>query len=422
MEAADHARGRKRVSATPIVTGPKMLAYETAKALAVDPDAAVRVELAGRADMRPELLYYMADDDDPAVRAAVAGNDLTPIQASPRLARDRSADVRAVLAGKLARSLPHLTAEEHAAMHDLAVNALMMLAADQAVRVRTALATAIKDVDCAPPKLVAMLARDVAREVAEPVLRTCALLSDEDLLGIIAAHPVPWVLEAISRRPTVSAADAVLAEGDAGASAALSDNPGADLSAAADAGEVILRGAPDPTLPVGRAALPPEITAKLADFVEDGMRGALADSGAFDGETGDEIADVARRRLDFARDYSSGERPEARALRLFQAGALGEEAVWDALSWGDLAFVRAGLALMTRTPASVIQRVLDTQSAKAVTALAWKAGLSMRGARLLQQKAAGIHPRRILNARHGTDYPLSEEELQFQLDLFGIGE
>lgn len=387
--------------------GVDALSYETAKVLAVNPDPSVRAGLAARPDTRPELLYYMADDNDPSVRLAVAGNAATPVRASARLARDPNADVRAVLAAKLARSLPHLTAQEHAALHELAVNALTMLAADQAVRVRAALASAIKDVDCAPPKLVATLARDVAREVAEPVLRTCALLSDEDLLSIIAAHPGPWVLEAIARRPNVSAAvaDAVRAEQEP------------------EAGTAVLTSGPAAAAPWEggtRGALPPEITAKLTDFVEEGMREALAGSGAFDPETGTEIADVARRRLDFARGYGSGERPAARAARLFAAGELDEEVVWDAISWGDRDFVRAALALLAKLPPELVQRILDTQSAKAITALAWRAGLSMRGARLLQHKAAGIHPKRLLNARHGTDYPLGEEEMRFQLGLFGI--
>ncbi|MFM2041945.1 MAG: hypothetical protein RLY86_521 [Pseudomonadota bacterium] len=406
-------------AAPPALRAPA-LGYDAAKAMAADPDPSVRAGLAARGDVRPELLYYLADDDEPAVRRAVAANALTPVRASTRLARDRDDEVRALLAGKLARLLPHLTGAEQAAMNDLALNALNMLAADQLVRVRAALASAIKDVDCAPPRLVATLARDMAREVAEPVLRTCVQLSDEDLLGIIAAHPVPWVLEAIARRPSVSprVAEAVGAGSDPAATAAPQGDPGAAAGDSAQAAEGMMV---EPALgPGGRPILPARLTSRLAEQVELDLRDALADEAGFDPDTADDIVAVARRRLDFARDYSHGERPEERAARLFAAGALTEEVVWDAISWGDRAFMRVALALLARIPPDVVQRILDTQSAKAVTALAWSAGLSMRGARLLQQKGAGIHPRRLLNARHGTDYPLSEEEMRFQLELFGI--
>ena len=416
--------------AAPPAARPPALSYVAAKAMAADPDPAVRAGLAARGDVRPELLYYLADDDDPAVRRAVAANALTPVRASTRLARDRDDEVRALLAAKLARLLPHLTGAEQAALNDLALNALNMLAADQLVRVRAALASAIKDVDCAPPRLVATLARDMAREVAEPVLRTCVQLSDEDLLGIIAAHPVPWVLEAIARRSSVSprVAEAVGAGSDptAAATAAPQDDTAGTEAAgvearaqaeATDEATVVV----EPALgPGGRPILPARLTSRLAEQVEIELRDALADGAGFDPDTADDIVAVARRRLDFARDYSNGERPEERAARLFAAGALTEEVVWDAISWGDRAFMRVALALLAQIPPDVVQRILDTQSAKAVTALAWSAGLSMRGARLLQQKGAGIHPRRLLNARHGTDYPLSEEEMRFQLELFGI--
>ena len=77
---------------------------------------------------------------------------------------------------------------------------LEQLARDQAVGVRQALATSLKDVACAPPDLCLHLARDVEREVAEPILHYCATLTDKDLLSIIAEQPKSWVLSAIAQR------------------------------------------------------------------------------------------------------------------------------------------------------------------------------------------------------------------------------
>ena len=40
----------------------KSIDYDTAKALAASPDPAVRLKLARRADIQPEILYYLAVD------------------------------------------------------------------------------------------------------------------------------------------------------------------------------------------------------------------------------------------------------------------------------------------------------------------------------------------------------------------------
>lgn len=397
------------------------IAYERAKALAASPDASTRADLALRPETPPELLYYLADDDDPLVRRAVAYRAETPVQAASRLARDSDTDVRVLLSRKLARVLPHLTGPEHAAIRDLAHHALTMLAADQVVRVRAALAGALRDVAVAPPALVAQLARDVARDVAEPILRGCVTLPDEELLAIIAAQPVPWVLEAIARRDHVSppVADAVAASGDAVATASLLANPGAAISDGA-----MTRLVAKPLAVFGRGGtaakplLPPSLLGKLAGIVEDSIRGELAGQG-FDKSDRQEVVEVTRRRLDWARDYVKREAPDAKAARLKAEGKLDENAVWDALSWGDKPFVREALALRGDLPADLVQRIIDTQSARAITALAWRAGLSMRCARLLQLKS-GLPPTKLLNARHGIDYPMTEAEMRWQLELFGV--
>ncbi|QJE71916.1 DUF2336 domain-containing protein [Aerophototrophica crusticola] len=392
-----------------------LLPYEQAKALAAHPDPSVRGWLATRPDVQPELLFFLAEDPDVGVRRAIAGNDATPVQAARRLSRDADADVRRLLGAKLARALPHLTGAELASLRDLAHQVLNDLAADQVVRVRAALASTLADVEVAPPRLVARLARDVSREVAEPVLRTCVTLTDEELLSIIASQPLPWVLEAIARRPTVSqqVADRLEATGDPDALAALHANPGAPHSPGT--GTALVEVIPPPPV---RSGLPATLTGRIAEVVGSGIRDELAAEG-FDREARDTVVAVTGRRLDWARGYADREPPEKRALRLMEEGTLDEEAVWDALSWGDMTFTRAALALKARIPLPVVQRILDTQGPKAITALAWKAGLSMRCARALQAKA-GVPPRKLLNARHGTDYPLGEVEMLWQLELFGI--
>ncbi|HYC06135.1 MAG TPA: DUF2336 domain-containing protein [Azospirillaceae bacterium] len=391
----------------PAVNSRALMAYQKAKDRAADPDPSVRAELAVQVDVRPELLYYLADDDAPEVRRAVAANDATPLRAVARLARDPDPQVKEFLAARLGRALPGLLPAEQAALRDLAVHALEMLAADQLARVRAAVASAIADIDCAPPRIAVTLARDVAREVAEPVLRLCAGLSDEALLDLLASRAGEgWVAEAIAARRAVSrpVAEAVLRGGDAAAAASLLNNPGASLP------------------PLGTPGLPPDFARRLSSFVDETVRWALRRDGGLDARASEEISDAVSRRLDWARDYVRKEQPEMRAARLYDAGRLTEEAVWDALSWGDRAFVQAALALLARIPPEIVRKMLDSGSPRAVTALAWRAGLSMRGARQLQARGAGIPPRKLLNARHGVDYPLTETELLWQLEFFGIAD
>lgn len=416
--------------------------YETAKELAVHGDTAARTRLAASPGVAPELLYYLADDDDAAVRGAVVANPATPARAYARMARDPSETVRALLARRLARLLPEVQGEALTALRDMACHALEMLAIDQVARVRAALAGAIADVECAPPGLVARLARDVAREVAEPVLRACVTLTDQDLLDILGQRPEPWVAAAVAQRPHLSPAlaraVAVVPARAVRAPDAPAAVPGAVtvLPPGMAASGLVLdeTGRPVPAVPGGDAgvadgdALPqadrPQaerpLAERMAAAVENSLRQRLEAQGAFDREGVAGIAAVTQRRLQWAREYGSHEAADHRAARLHAQGTLGEEAVWDALSWGDRAFVCAALALLAGTDAATVARVLDTQSPRAVTALAWRAGLSMRGARQLQARGARIEPRRLLNARGGTDYPLTETEMRWHLGLFDI--
>jgi len=133
---------------------PEKLSYEESRALAEKGSDKARVDLAGRADLRPEVLYFLAEDPSSEVRRRIAANSLTPRQAYPILARDADEAVRAELAGRVAK----LTGEQ-----DLGVQAktqryvedtLELLARDQAVRVRRILSEALKSVAAAPPQVI----------------------------------------------------------------------------------------------------------------------------------------------------------------------------------------------------------------------------------------------------------------------------
>jgi len=60
-----------------------------------------------------------------------------------------------------------------------------------------------------------------------------------------------------------------------------------------------------------------------------------------------------------------------------------------------------GLALLAGLKPAAVERILSTRSPRAVTALVWQAGLSMRFARQIQLRLARISPKLVLNPRDG---------------------
>jgi uncharacterized protein (DUF2336 family) len=418
----------KRKAAAP---DPK-LSYDESKRLARDGDRVVRERLADREDVRPEVLYFMAEDDSAEVRVRIAANVSTPRQADLILARDRDEAVRERLARKIETLLPELDADAQAQAHKYLVEVIEILAQDQVTRVRQIVAETLKEVASAPSHVIRRLARDAAEVVACPVLEFSPLLSDQDLLEIIESGSNSGRLTAISRRQGVGeqVTDAIVATEDEGAITALLDNDSAQIR------EEALDGLVAAALEVSawheplvrRPRLPASAARKLAGFVASSLLELLRARDDLDRETARLVAREVERRIEDEAEEAAkkgietadadGEPAEKRAERMFKAGELGNQVLTRALSGGDRGLVRHGLALRADLPLSLIDHVLAAHSAKGVTALAWKAGCTMRFASQLQLRLGGIAPNQVLNPRGGTDYPLSDEEMDWQLDFF----
>ena len=408
------------------------LSYDESKRLARDGDPAARVRLAGREDVRPEVLYFMAEDDSAEVRGRIAANVSTPRQADLILARDRDQAVREKLARKIERLLPELDADAQAQAHKYLVEVIEILAQDQVTRVRQIVAETLKEIASAPSHVIQRLARDAAEVVACPVLEFSPLLSDQDLLEIIESRGNSGRLSAISRRQGVGeqVTDAIVATQDEGAISALLDNGSAQIRE--EALDVLVAAALEVSAwqepLVRRPWLPASAARKLAGFVAASLLELLKARDDLDRETARLVAREVERRIEDAAEETAkkgietaaadGETAEKRAKRAFEAGELDDQALIRALNGGDRALVRHGLALRADLPLSLIDHVLSAHSAKGVTALAWKAGCSMRFASQLQLRLGGIAPNQVLNPRGGTEYPLSDEEMDWQLDFF----
>ena len=402
------------------------LSYQESERLARDDDPEVRAGLAERQDLRPEILYFLAEDDSAKVRCRIAANLKTPRQADLVLARDDNEAVRHHLANKIKDLLPELDADAQAQAHAYLVEVIEALAQDQATRVRQIVAETLKDVASAPSHVIQRLARDAEAVVACPVLEFSPLLSDQDLLEIIEGGSASGQLSAISRRQGVGeqVTDAIVATEDEGAITELLKNSSAQIR------EDTLDGLLDAAMESGawheplvrRPRLSRKTVRKLASFVAASLLDILEARKDLDKKTKRAVAEEVKRRLEDDEDEEdpalAGETPEQRVRQLFENGELTDEALVRALNGGNRDLVRHGLALRADLPLSLIDHILSAHSAKGVTALAWKAGCTMRFASQLQLRIGGIALNHVLNPRSGTDYPLSDEAMAWQLDFF----
>jgi uncharacterized protein (DUF2336 family) len=415
-------------------SGKQSFDYEKAKVTARDENSSVRRRLAARTDVQPEILFYLADDAVAEVRREVAVNEAAPRQVDIKLAGDADEEVRCGLANKIARLAPGLTAAEQDKVRQLTYQTLEVLARDQTTRVRQILAETLKDVADAPPEVIGRLARDAEIVVAGPVLEFSPVLSDADLLEIIAASPIAGALDAISRRTRVGeqVSDAIVDTDDVGAIAVLLANPSAQIRE--ETLDYVVDRAIDVEswhLPlVNRPRLSPGIAGKLARFVADHLVAVLTQRRDLDPETAAAVNAEVRKRLDSgdgdddARDAGSRagdglqtEDPLEIAKRLHGSGELTAETIADALDSGNRDFAMAALAALAGMRLEIVEKTVSNRSIKGIVSVAWKAGLPARFAEILQLRLAHVAPKDVLRASDGNTYPLSNEDLTWQLDF-----
>ncbi|MBP7334548.1 MAG: DUF2336 domain-containing protein [Niveispirillum sp.] len=417
---------------------PTPLDYEMSKKLAASDDAGQRRMVAARADTQPEILFYLANDASAEVRREIARNNATPRQADLLLCGDPDEEVRSGLARKIALLVPSLPADRIGQLERMTMDIVESLARDQATAVRRVVAETLKDQPGAPPHLIQQLARDLELSVSGPVLRHSPLLTDDDLLSIIGSQPMDGKLVAIAQRAGISGAvsEAVARTQSEAAVAALLGNSSAQIRE--ETLDRIIDMAPKfepwhgPL--VRRPALPPKAAARIAGFVSEQLMRVLENRTDL---PPDVRAAVRTAVLDRARTNRGGgaeplgiddeaaeeapkERPMERAKKAHAAGKLDEDMVGAALTQGDRGFVLAALSVRANVPLDAVDKIIGGQSARGVTALCWRAKLSMRLCRQIQLRIANIPPTSVLNARDGTHYPMSDSEMTWQLEFFGL--
>ena len=406
----------------------KRPSYEQAKVILENGDVAARQDLAMHEDMEPEILYYLANDKDARVRREIADNDGTPLQADMILAKDPDEEVRKELAHKLGRLLPDISVEQQDKLSKMALDILDTLAQDQVADVRAIVSDQIKHARNVPKNVVRRLAEDAEHVVAAPVLEYSPLLSDRDLLEIVALGIESGAMTSVARRQDLSSevVDAIVESGDEEAIPALLQNKSAKISEKTiDLIAIDAEGREEwhPPL-VDRGNLPVRTVRRIASFVSAALFEKLVERNKVEDEVVDEMRMEVRKRIESDELLESDddkERSKAmeRAEKLFKQGKLTEDVVGKAVDMADHHFIRYAISHMAGLPSEVVAKMLGSGSGKAVTSLCWKAGMSMRSAVKMQRKIGKVRPNSMLRARGGNQFPLTDDDMEWQIEFYG---
>jgi uncharacterized protein (DUF2336 family) len=384
--------------------------------------------LARRDDAGPEVLHYLATHGATATRAAVAANPGAGPATNRLLADDHEAEVRAELAAKIARLLPGLSESENAHLFALTIETLECLARDAAVTVRAVLAEEIKRLTCVPRDVIKLLAQDAETIVAAPILEYSPLLSDADLIEVIACAQTNEVLAAVARRHRVSeeVSAAIVKSLDIPAVAALLVNPDARIRK--ETLDRIVEEAED----VGdwhtpltlRADLSARAIRRIASFVGAALIEMLAARHDLSDATRQHLSRELRTRLAEKTEIVAAPAPGVRASELLAearaADKLDSVFLEQAAQSGSRELVVLSLAELSGVPEAKIRRILAARNAKPVVALVWHAHLPMRTAFRIQTHVMRLPAHELLPARGGVNFPLSKEEMRWHLNYFDI--
>ncbi len=386
-----------------------------------------RVRQAAGSRTAPALLAALARDPSLTVRAAVALNPAVSEEVERLLAGDDDERVRALLARRIAGLAPTLPVREQELLANRTWQVLAALVHDESKRVRAAIAEAVKEMADVPRALILQLAADTEIEIAEPVVRLSPVLTEADLMGLLAGSPAQATAVAVARRPGLSGrvSDAVVASANSAAIRALLANPAAAIRETT-LDSLIARAAEhldwqEPL--VRRPQLSPRAARALAGIVADQFLGLLA---ARSDLAPDTLAEIRRRlgpRLAGEAGHArlsaavSAEQAMAEAEAMEREGQLDEATLLRALNRGEVERASAMLAVAAGVPLAVVEQAAVLRSAKGLVALVWKSGFSMRVASPVQTLLARLAPDTILLPAAAGNFPLTAEEMRWQLDF-----
>jgi uncharacterized protein (DUF2336 family) len=401
----------------------------------MDVNEVTRVRQGACETTSPDILYQLACDPSVTVRASLALNPALPDEVTAILKADTDIRVRTILSRRLAALTPALPDETRQQVQKDAVAALTAMVAEAALRVRGSISEAVRDMPDGPREIILRLAHDPAIMVCEPVILFSPMLTQEDLVVLIASGPPPTTVQAVANRPRIGTAvsDAIVGSADPAAICALLRNHTAQIrEATLDALAAQSEEQTDWQEPlVRRPHLPVRAQRMLAEIVTGHLLDVLAARDDLDPKVGTMLRSALERstqdRFDPSRDRPGSADLNTttaltRAQALLQSGQLDDRAILDALRRNADLEASAMLAVKGGVTVPVIDRACGLRSAKAVVSLAWKAGFSAQTAVILQTMLARLAPGEVLRPGPDARFPLTEDEMRWQLAFLGAGD
>jgi hypothetical protein len=359
-----------------------------------------RAAIAASGQTPPELLTWLAGDPVHSVREAVAANAATPPQAGLLLTEDCDTAVRAALARRVGTLAPGVAGSVQDRLTRITGAVLTRLVEDAAVEVRTALAQAVAELADAPRELILRPARDTALPVAEPILKLSPLLTEADLLALVADPPAPFTRRLVATRPQLPepVAEAVAVSPDAPAIAALLANGSAAIREATL--DRLVAGAE--AEPSWQAALVrrPSLPAHVARALGAMLAAHLLEVLAARPDLPEGMAETLRDRI---------------AAR-FEDAAPSMEAAREAARTGDRETLLELLGAATGLPPGRVEAALAMRNPRVIVALCWRAGWTAELAEQVQP-ALGVVPPKVIRQNVEASWTLSPSEMQWQIEM-----
>jgi len=268
------------------------------------------------------------------------------------------------------------------------------------------------------------LAQDVESVVAAPILEYSPLLSDTDLIEVIACGQVQEMLTAIAKRHPLneSVSDVLVQSLNIPAVAALLVNPNARIRK--ETMDKIVDQAEEISawhLPLAlRADLSARVIRRIGSFVGASILERLAARNDLSDTTRIQLNRELRARLAESPMESSGVSAADLVAEAQQEGRLDGDFVEKAAQAGQRETVILALARLANISEQTVKKILTAGSAKPLVALVWHAHLSMRVAFKIQTLIMKLPTREVLPARGGVGFPLSKEEMRWHLNYFNI--
>ncbi len=398
-------------------------------------DEATRVRQGASETTSRDILRALARDPSVTVRASLALNPALPDDVITILASDTDARVRSILGLKLAALTPALKSETRQRVQNDAVASLTAMVAEAALRVRVSIAESVRDMQDGPRDIILHLAHDPALMVCEPVILFSPMLTQDDLVTLIASGPPSSTVMAVANRPGIgiSVCDAIAGSAEPAVIRALLCNQTAQIrEVTLDALAAQSEQYTDWQEPlVRRPHLSVRAQRLLAEIVADQLLDALAARSDLDPKVSQGLrTTLARNGPRTAQPLSrpADTMPQtdlaptaalAQAEQLNQSGRLDDYAILDALRSNKLVSAKAILAVRAGLTVPIVERACTLRSARAIVSLAWRAGFSAQTAVVLQTMLAGLAPDQVLQPNNKSPFPLTDEEMQWQLAFLG---